>query len=131
MTRDGRSSRGLSRSMFVEHNSQETKNAARLFAALGHEIRLELLAQLSERVPFSISELADGTSMTRQAITKHLHVMAEAGLVQSARDGRHQLWQMNPQEVRRARRYLRRIAHQWDDALARLKSAAEKDQMLP
>ena len=67
--------------------------------------------------------------MTRQAITKHLHVLAGAGLVQGFRQGREQLWEFNPRQLASARRSLDLIARQWDAALARLKSAVEADPL--
>ena len=112
--------------MLSELNSDEMKNAARLFAALGHETRLGLLSEVSGPIALAISELSIGTGMTRQAVTKHLQVLQEAGLVKSTRDGRHQLWQMNLQQLRRAQKLLRQIEHQWDDALSRLKGFTEK-----
>jgi DNA-binding transcriptional ArsR family regulator len=63
--------------------------------------------------------------VTRQAITKHLHVLEGAGLVQGFRQGREQLWELNPQQLAEARRYLEQISRQWDEALARFKELVE------
>ncbi len=63
--------------------------------------------------------------MTRQAITKHLRVMEEAGLVRSTRHGRESVWQLEQRRLREARHYLDLISKQWDDALGRLRKFVE------
>lgn len=100
-------------------------DAAPLFAALGDEKRLSLVARLCSGGPASITGLAAGSPVTRQAVTKHLRVMEQAGLVRSFRRGRERLWQMDPRSLNQARRYLDQISTQWDVALARLKSFVE------
>jgi DNA-binding transcriptional ArsR family regulator len=99
---------------------------AAVFAALGDETRLALLGKLSGGHRQSISQLAGGSSLTRQAITKHLRVLEGAGVVQSARVGRESLFEFKPEPVRDVRAYLDRVSGQWDQALARLKSFVEK-----
>jgi len=95
--------------------------AATLFAALGDEVRLSLVARLCAAGPLSITGLASGASITRQAVSKHLRVMERAGLVHSMRQGRECLWRMQPRNLAQARRYLKQISAQWEDALVRLK----------
>ena len=105
-----------------------TKPAAKafpIFAALGDETRLRLVARLSTEGPLSISRLADGEDVTRQAITKHLHVLSDAGLVHGVRQGREQIWELDPKRLYETRRYLDRISDQWDSALGRLKRLVE------
>jgi DNA-binding transcriptional ArsR family regulator len=99
--------------------------SAPVFAALGDETRLHLVARLARGEPLSITRLAEGGAITRQAVTKHLHVLAGAGLVQSSRRGREQLWELNPRQLAEARRSLDIIGEQWDSALARLKASLE------
>ena len=101
--------------------------AAPVFAALGDETRLRLLARLSADGPQSIARLTAGTEITRQAITKHLNLLAGTGLLRGRRQGREQLWAVDPAPLAEARRYLDVISAQWDDALARLKAAVEDD----
>jgi DNA-binding transcriptional ArsR family regulator len=101
------------------------KGSAPLFAALGDETRLRLVGRLCEAGPTSITGLTAGFHVTRQAITKHLRVMEEAGLVRSTRLGRESVWQMDRQRLEDARRYLDVIARQWDDALGRLRKFVE------
>ena len=101
------------------------KGSARLFAALGDETRLRLVSRLCDDGPMSITGLTGGFTVTRQAITKHLRVMEEAGLVRSTRHGRESIWQISPERLGDARRYLDLISRQWDDALGRLRKFVE------
>ncbi len=100
-------------------------SSAPIFAALGDETRLRLIARLSDG-PKSITRLTAGSKVTRQAITKHLHVMKEAGLVRSARSGRESIWQLDQRRIEEARRYLDVISKQWDEALGRLRKFVEE-----
>lgn len=96
-----------------------------LFAALGDRTRLRIVIRLSRGEPLSITELASGTKMSRQAITKHLHVLAGAGVATASRLGREQRWSLDQRQLAQARLFLDRVAQQWDGALARLKAAVE------
>lgn len=96
-------------------------DSASLFAALGDQTRLGLVSRLSDRGPMSITRLAAGSTLTRQAITKHLRVMERAGLVRNARRGRESVWRVAPERLDAARRYLEVISRQWDEALERLR----------
>lgn len=98
---------------------------APVFAALGDETRLRLLARLSGGDRWSISRLTEGSPLTRQAITKHLHVLEDAGLVRRERRGRESLYMLRPRPLDDAQRALETISRQWDDALARLKAYVE------
>jgi DNA-binding transcriptional ArsR family regulator len=98
---------------------------APLFAALGDEMRLRLIAALCVGGAMSITQLTSGTDITRQAITKHLDVLAAAGLVRDVKVGRERLWEFEPARLDEARRSLEVIAQQWDRALAKLKRAVE------
>jgi DNA-binding transcriptional ArsR family regulator len=100
--------------------------SAPVFAALGDETRLQLVARLCTGGPMSITRLTSGSEVTRQAITKHLHVLAGAGLVRGSRLGREQIWEIEPERLEEARRSLDHIAAQWDEALGRLRAALER-----
>jgi DNA-binding transcriptional ArsR family regulator len=100
-------------------------SCAPIFAALGDEMRLRLVALLCVGGAMSITQLTAGTDITRQAITKHLDVLAAAGLVRDVKVGRERLWEFEPSQLDEARRSLEAIAQQWDHALARLKRAVE------
>lgn len=98
-----------------------------MFAALGDETRLLLLRRLSQGGPSSISVLADRFRLTRQGVTKHLHVLADAGIIDGHRAGREHIWALNPTRLAEARRHLDVIARGWDEALTRLKTLIEED----
>ena len=100
--------------------------AAPVFAALGDDTRLDLVVRLCAGGPMSISRLTAGAGVTRQAITKHLHVLAHAGLVRGSRAGRDHIWRMEPARLDEVRRWLDHIEGQWDEALARLKASLER-----
>jgi len=103
------------------------RNSAPIFAALGDETRLRLVAVLCAGGAISIAQLTSGTEITRQAVTKHLHVLADAGLVHDIKVGRERLWEFEPTPLEEARRSLDAIARQWDYALNKLKMAVEAD----
>ena len=98
---------------------------ARLFAALGDRTRLSLLSRLSDGQARSIARLSDDTSLTRQAITKHLRVLEGAGLVRSARVGRESRYAFRGERIAEARAYLDGVSRQWDEALGRLRALVE------
>lgn len=102
------------------------KGAAPVFAALGDETRLKVVARLCAGGPMSIQRLTEGSDVTRQAITKHLHVLARAGLVRGRRLGRERIWELKPQQLDEARRSLDRISQQWDEGLERLRLFVER-----
>jgi DNA-binding transcriptional ArsR family regulator len=106
--------------------TREPDGSAVLFAALGDRTRLRLVARLCDDGPMSITRLTAGSCVTRQAISKHLRVMEEAGLVRSRRRGRESVWRLEQGRIREARRYLAVISKQWDDALGRLRKFVEK-----
>jgi DNA-binding transcriptional ArsR family regulator len=103
----------------------QARNAAPLFAALGDETRLQLLVRLSSAGPGSIVRLSAKSSVSRQAITKHLKVLSAAGLVRGFRRGREQIWELEPKRLADAHAYLDQISQQWDQALDRLKHFVE------
>lgn len=102
------------------------RDAAPIFAALGDETRLRLIAVLCAGGAMSIAQLTSGTQITRQAVTKHLHVLAGAGLVRDVKSGRERLWEFELEKLEEARRSLEMIAQQWDQALLQLKRAVEE-----
>lgn len=99
---------------------------APIFAALGDETRLQLLARLSSGGPLSISALTTDTNVTRQAVTKHLRVLEVAGLVKGARSGRERLYELERARLDLARRHIEAISAEWDRAVARLRAFVER-----
>jgi DNA-binding transcriptional ArsR family regulator len=108
------------------HSSTRAKAA--VFAALGDETRLSLLARLCDGQRYSIAELTEGTKLTRQAVTKHLRVLERVRMVHGTREGRESLFVFDPQPVIEMREYLELVSKQWDVALARLRTFVESDQ---
>jgi DNA-binding transcriptional ArsR family regulator len=102
------------------------KRHAPIFAALGDETRLSIVGKLSTGAPCSISELTKGTKVTRQAISKHLQVLKEVGLVHCIKSGRENLFALNPEPLEDLTSYLDFVAKQWEQALLRLKSFVEE-----
>jgi DNA-binding transcriptional ArsR family regulator len=100
---------------------------ASIFAALGDETRLGLLARLTNGEPQSISRLTSGTRLTRQAVTKHLRVLEGAGVVYSVKTGRESRFALEPKTIIDAQTYLDQVSRQWDNALARLKALVEEE----
>lgn len=98
---------------------------ASVFAALGDATRLLLIAKLCGGRPRSISQLTEGSRLTRQAITKHLRVLESVEIVHSSRAGRENLYEFDPKPVHELREYLDFVSAQWDQALARLKAFVE------
>jgi DNA-binding transcriptional ArsR family regulator len=94
--------------------------SAPIFAALGDQTRLALLARLCAGGPQSIARLTAGSEVTRQAVTKHLLVLAGAGLVRGVRHGRESRWALEPDQLQVARRYLDWISEQWTERLEAL-----------
>lgn len=107
------------------HSSTHDELLARVFAALGDPTRLKLIALLCAGGAFSIAQLTAGTDISRQGVTKHLHVLAEAGVVRDVKVGRERLWQLEPARIEEAKRTLEIIGRQWEAALGKLKRFAE------
>jgi DNA-binding transcriptional ArsR family regulator len=106
--------------------SARRRSHAPVFAALGDETRLALVARLCGGQPYSISQLTEGSKLTRQAITKHLRVLERAGVVRCVRSGRESLFEFDPGPIDEMRRYLDRVSELWDRKLLRLKSFVEE-----
>lgn len=113
--------------MSRRRDSAGLAGSAPLFAALGDKTRLGLLSRLGAEGPQSITRLTEGTRVTRQAVTKHLHALEGAGLVRGFRHGREQRWRVELRRIEDARRTLDAIAREWGGALGRLKRLVEED----
>ena len=100
--------------------------SAPVFAALGDETRLRIIQKLLDG-PRSITDLTRDEQVTRQAITKHLAVLAEAGLVRDARSGRERRWELELAPLDTARSCLDLVAERWDQRLERLKNLVEDE----
>jgi DNA-binding transcriptional ArsR family regulator len=108
------------------NTSVALKVHASVFAALGDATRLAVVARLADGAPQSIARLTADTELTRQAVTKHLRVLEDAGVVRSVRVGRESRFALQPKSIDTVRDYLGRVSRQWDDALGRLKALVEE-----
>jgi DNA-binding transcriptional ArsR family regulator len=106
----------------------ELGRAAPLFAALGDRTRLRLVSRLCAEGPASIAHLTSGTGVTRQAVTKHLRILEEAGLVRGTQLGRQSCWALQSDKLAEARKSLELISQQWDQTLDRLKAFVEEGE---
>jgi len=113
--------------MSVSRGSAAQK-AAPVFAALADPTRLSLVRRLSTEGPLSITRLSDGSGMTRQAITRHLHALNKVGLVRDTWEGRERVFSLDLKRLEIARQYLEDVSAHWDAAAARLKAFVEKDK---
>jgi len=111
----------MSRKPSREKNAQ----AASVFSALGDETRLSILQKLMDGNLQSITELSQGTDLSRQAITKHLRVLESVALVTSKKAGRESLFELRPTALNGAKNSLETISKRWDKSLHRLKLFAE------
>src|SRR5260370_8905280 len=98
MASSGRYRWGQSRAMSARRRKARRglADSAPVFAALGDPTRLGLVARLCASGPMSIVRLTEGAHVTRQAVTKHLPVLARAGLVHGPRVGRDHAWELDP-----------------------------------
>ena len=101
-------------------------SVAPVLAALGDESRLRIVSKLCNGGPLSIAKLAEGSGISRQAVTKHLNALHAAGLVRSRRQSRERIWTLDPRRLEEVRRYLEQISKQWDVALQRLRATVEE-----
>ena len=118
------------RSKNMSHKSRrrtafKRQSRAAVFAALGDEMRLALVAKLCAGQPRSISELTEGSRLTRQAVTKHLRVLESVGIVRSNHRGRETRFEFDPEPIEGMKQYLDSVSQQWDQALGRLKTLVE------
>lgn len=110
----------------MSRSRQSAERYALVFAALGDETRLALIAKLARGKPRSISQLTQGSRVTRQAITKHLRVLQSVGVVRGMRQGRESLFELDPRPIEGLKGYLESVSEQWDEALGRLKAFVER-----
>ena len=107
-------------SKFARH-----EKTAPMFAALGDPIRLRMVSRLCAEGPLPTVQLQQGTNVSRQAITKHLYLLEESGLVKSERVSRDRLWRIEARQLKKIQAYLDQISAQWDAALERLRGFVE------
>jgi len=102
-------------------------DAAPVFAALGEPVRLAIIARLCGDGPLPTIRLKHGTSLSRQAVTKHLRILEDVGLVRSDRVGRDRSWRIEEGQLARTGAYLEQISALWEARLERLRSFVEDE----
>jgi DNA-binding transcriptional ArsR family regulator len=100
-----------------------TTNALAL-GALGDPTRRAIFERLSDR-PSAVGELAELLPVSRPAVSQHLKVLKDAGLVVDRRDGNRRIYQLDPNGIAELRAYLDRF---WNQALANFKAVAEQKE---
>ncbi|MGA7203213.1 MAG: metalloregulator ArsR/SmtB family transcription factor [Specibacter sp.] len=100
-------------------------STAPVFAALGDTCRQQLLSMLVSGGASSASALAPTLAVSRQAVDRHLRILAGAGLIEPRRAGREVLYSVRRAELDRSAAWLRELADGWDRRLSSIKTAAE------
>lgn len=96
--------------------------AAGVFEALSDPMRRQLLTQISAE-PATATELAAGLPISRQAVSKHLSSLTEAGLLERTRIGRDVRYRVTPEPLAQAMDWMARVGGHWDERLGRLAGA--------
>ena len=97
------------------------------FAAIADPTRRALLDRLRHDGPLTLTTLAQGLPMTRQAATKHLDLLARAGLIRVRHSGRTRLHELEPAPLEEIDRWLAPYARAWDARLDRLRRHVEEE----
>ena len=99
-------------------------NEAPIFAALGDPTRRAVLARLRTG-PRSVGEIVATVPVSQSAVSQHLRVLREAGLVTDRREGTRRLYQVNLEGLTALRAY---VDGYWDEALASFQRYAEEER---
>ena len=99
-----------------------------VFVAVADPTRRMLLERLRTDGARSLTDLAAGLPMTRQAVTKHLDALRDAGLVRVRREGRERLHELDPEPLQALDDWLRPYAEAWDRRLAALRRHLGEDE---
>ncbi len=94
-------------------------SADAVFAALADPTRRGLVESLASS-PATATDLAKGLPMTRQAVSKHLAMLAAAELVSTERRGRETRYTLRPEPLREVSRWVDAVGDEWADRLSRL-----------
>jgi DNA-binding transcriptional ArsR family regulator len=105
----------------------EATALAPVFAALGDPTRAAILDRLSREGRLTLTDLSRGAPISRQAVSRHVAVLADAGLVTGAREGRELRLSLRPEALVVAASWLAQVSAAWDGALDRLKRQVEEE----
>lgn len=112
--------------MLQHHSEREFEKRARLFSALGDSTRLKIVSSLLPGEKRSITQLTEGFALSRQAVTKHLRLLEEVGIVSGEKSGRESLYHLEIESLAEVREIIESIEGQWQQTLGRLKSLVER-----
>lgn len=98
-------------------------NGSAAFSALAEPVRVAIVERLGER-PMAVGELAALLPVTRPAVSQHLKVLKDAGLVRDRAEGTRRIYSIDPAGLGRIRAWLDRF---WDDNLTAFAAAAERE----
>jgi DNA-binding transcriptional ArsR family regulator len=105
---------------------QGSRQGSEVFAALADPTRRHLVETLASRGSASATSLAAELPISRQAVSKHLTALGQAGLVQSHRAGRETLYELQPAPLDEAAEWIAQVGAEWDDSLARLQNLMKR-----
>jgi DNA-binding transcriptional ArsR family regulator len=100
----------------------------RLFVALADPTRMRLIDRLRQQPRQSITALGADEAVTRQAVTKHLLVLAEAGLVRDVRSGRERLWELDPRPLHEVAVWIDALRAEWEARFDRLEAWLDRPE---
>ena len=104
------------------------KTVTTVFQALADPTRRMILERLRAQGPLSIKQLSEPFSISRQAVTKHLDILLDSGLVDERRVGRERLHSLDPAPLRQIEAWLRPYSEEWDRRLERLQRHLEEQR---
>ncbi|MCB1247715.1 MAG: winged helix-turn-helix transcriptional regulator [Acidimicrobiia bacterium] len=104
-----------------------TGSLDRTFSALGDPVRRSIVQSLLDR-PATVGEIADPFEMSRPAVSKHLRVLREAGIVESRAIGRQNWYSVRPDALDEASHWLDGVHAMWATALGSLKDYLEEER---
>jgi DNA-binding transcriptional ArsR family regulator len=97
-----------------------------VFAALADSTRREIAKLLADQGPLTPTQLAAHLPITRQAVTKHLGALEEAGLVRWSRRGRETRYRLTPRPFEAAALWMAAVGAEWDERLEALRGVLER-----
>jgi DNA-binding transcriptional ArsR family regulator len=102
------------------------RDPSAVFSALSDPTRREVMRRLSDQGPSTLSELAAGLPVTRQAVAKHLSMLERAGLVSPTNEDRRRRYVLTPGPLTDATGWIAEVGAEWDERLAALKLHVER-----
>lgn len=104
----------------------EDRDPGAVFMALSDPTRREVIRLLSQVGPSTLGELSAALPVTRQAVSKHLVILAEAGLVSAAGDTRRRHYRLTPRPLTEAMGWMVDVGAAWDERLEALRRHVER-----